>query len=263
MVPPEVAQALEAGPGARLGSFDRALAPMPSETGSIGRHRRDTYYRRALALADVCSALVAVLLSIQVMDANRLRLGALLALPLVVLVSKLAGLYDRDELLVNKSTLDEVPTLFQAATLYALLIWLADSVMVDGPLGTWQVLGLWLLLFACMALSRTIARRIIGPLMPPETCLVLGGERSAARLAAKLCETKCVSATVIGRVPLEAEAASGNPPLTPVLGEIGNLGPVLAAHEVDRVIIAPAEAAHDTLLDTIRLVKTLGVKVSV
>jgi len=236
---------------------------MPSEASSIGRHRRDTYYRRALALADVCSALVAVALSIQVMDANQLRLGALLALPLVVLVSKLAGLYDRDELLVNKSTLDEAPTLFQAATLFTLLIWLADSVMVDGPLGSWQVLGLWLLLFACMALSRTIARRIIRPLMPPEACLVVGGERSAARLAAKLCETNRVSARIIGRVPLEPEAASGKPPQAAVLGEIGSLGLFLAAHEVDRVIIAPAEADHDTLLDTIRLVKTLGAKVSV
>ena len=247
----------------RVGRFERGLVPMPSEVDSIGRHRRDTHYRRALGLADVLSAVIAVTVGIQLIEDNHLRAGAILALPLVVLVSKVAGLYDRDELLVNKTTLDEAPTLFQAATLYTLLIWLFDSVMVDGPVGNKQVLVLWVLIFAAMALCRAVARRLVRPITAPEACLVVGGEESAARLSAKLSEASRLGARVVGRVPLEPEAASHNDGVTPVLGQLDTLGLVLAEHDVDRVIIAPAGADQDTLLDTIRLVKTLGVKVSV
>ena len=42
--------------------------------------------------------------------------------PLIVLIGKVVGLYDRDELLLRKNTLDEAPKLFQVATLMALLL---------------------------------------------------------------------------------------------------------------------------------------------
>src|SRR5215212_11059365 len=228
MVPPsEAAQALEQGPAARVGRFERGLVPMPSEVDSIGRHRRDTHYRRALGLADVLSAVIAVTVGIQLIDDNHLRAGAILALPLAVLVSKVAGLYDRDELLVNKTTLDEAPTLFQAATLYTLLIWLFDSVMVDGPVGNKQVLVLWVLLFTSMALCRAIARRLLRPMTAPEACVVVGGAASAAGLSAKLSDTSRVGASVVGRVPLEREDNFHDQPDVPVLGDLESLGLVL------------------------------------
>src|SRR5205085_10705020 len=40
------------------------------------------------------------------------------------------------------------------------------------------------------------------------------------------------------------------------------LGLVLETHDVERVVIAPGPADSDSILDTIRLVKALGVKVS-
>ena len=52
---------------------------------------------------------------------DRLRITALLSLPLVVLVSKVHGLYDRDSLLIHKTTIDEAGQLFQLATLYTLV----------------------------------------------------------------------------------------------------------------------------------------------
>ena len=80
----------------------------------------------------------------------RLNPIALLALPLVLVVGKLTGLYDRDEHLIRKTTLDEVPTLFWVATLYALLIFLAGDLIVDGGFGRDQAVGVWALLFASM-----------------------------------------------------------------------------------------------------------------
>ena len=87
-------------------------------------YRRDAIYRRTLALADVASAAIAVLIGVPILGEDALNPVALLALPLVLVVGKVTGLYDRDEHLIRKTTLDEVPALFWVATLYALLIWL-------------------------------------------------------------------------------------------------------------------------------------------
>jgi exopolysaccharide biosynthesis polyprenyl glycosylphosphotransferase len=49
----------------------------------------------------------------------------------------------------------------------------------------------------------------------------------------------------------------------PELGPLGDLDYVLRTYAIDRVIIAPSARDNDETLDTIRLVKALGVKVSV
>jgi hypothetical protein len=99
---------------------------------------RDAIFRRALALADVVAAGLALLLCVTVFGSDALRPLALLSLPLVVVAGKLQGTYDRDELLVNKTTIDQAPQLFQLATLYALLFFLLEDHFIAGSLGTLQ-----------------------------------------------------------------------------------------------------------------------------
>ena len=99
-----------------------ALGEIPEGRLQGAIYRRDAIYRRALAIADVASAAIAVLVGVPILGNDALNPAALLALPLLLVVGKLTGLYDRDENLVRKTTLDEVPTLFWVATLYALLI---------------------------------------------------------------------------------------------------------------------------------------------
>ena len=53
-------------------------------------------------------------------------------LPILLVGAKLTGLYDRDETLLRKTTLDEAPKLFELATLCALVAWLAGGVIVNG-----------------------------------------------------------------------------------------------------------------------------------
>ena len=50
-----------------------------------------------------------------------------LAVPILLVCAKLTGLYDRDETLLRKTTLDEAPKLFQLATLCALVAWLTGG----------------------------------------------------------------------------------------------------------------------------------------
>ena len=48
-----------------------------------------------------------------------------------------------------------------------------------------------------------------------------------------------------------------------VLGSLDNLGIILAEHDIDRVLIAPGPSDPELILHTIRMIKSMGVKVSV
>lgn len=67
--------------------------------------------------------------------------------PVVVVIAKVLGLYDRDELVVRKSTLDEAPKVFQLATLFTLVVSIGQARLQLGELGGDQVLALWVVLF--------------------------------------------------------------------------------------------------------------------
>lgn len=177
------------------------------------------------------------------------------------MVSKLSGLYDRDAHLVHPSTLDEAPALFRMATLYALVVWLGESQLIEGPLGKAQVLALWTLLFAAMLVTRAGARRVARGLAAEERCLVLGDAATAQWLADKLMACPSTSIRVAGWVPLEDQ--DHGPADAPPLGSFDTLGMALAHHEIDRVIITPQTSDAEHMLDAIHVVKALGTKVSV
>jgi exopolysaccharide biosynthesis polyprenyl glycosylphosphotransferase len=91
---------------------------------------------------------------------------------------------------------------------------------------------------------------------------VLGGPDAAERIRRKLHFSDTANAFVIGRVPLDLRAeVSGDD--ADVVGSKDELGLTLAEYDVERVIIAPSGADSEHILDAIRLVKALGVKVSV
>jgi exopolysaccharide biosynthesis polyprenyl glycosylphosphotransferase len=251
---------------ARNGNTAAVLLRSIAEQGGLAQPqsspeavRRDATFRRSLAVADVLAAGVAVYGALALAGATP-TFGVLAALPLVVLVGKVSGLYDQDEDRIRKSTLDDGPALFQAATLYALLVWLADGWLVDGRLDRLQVLELWLMMFVLMVISRACTRRLVGRLTPTERVLVLGDQAAAERLRRKLAASHNVKAEVVGFIPLLDRRTS--PGGTDVPGGIRRLAEAISERRVHRVVVAPTESDQHTL-DTIRLVKSLGVKVSV
>jgi exopolysaccharide biosynthesis polyprenyl glycosylphosphotransferase len=239
-----------------LGLRPRSVRPLAE--GSLNEHilRRDRVYRRALAYADTVAAAVALFVAVTVLgDNDRLQPAALLALPIVVVASKLIGLYDRDELRLRKSTLEEAPALFQLATLYALVIWLLATTFVDGELGRSQLFGLWGCLFGFSFLCRGIAREIAGRATGPERCLVLGEPATTASLCRKLEEGRGMQVTVIGRLSLRVFSERSS--------DFHAVARAIRERKVHRVILAPGSGETDDMLDSIRLVKALGVRVSV
>jgi exopolysaccharide biosynthesis polyprenyl glycosylphosphotransferase len=222
---------------------------------------RDARYRRGLALADVASALVALAVgTLLVGDPVHMHVGALALVPLIALVAKAIGLYDRDEHLLRKTTLDEAPSVFQVATCFALVAWLAQPLLVRGDFGREQIFAIWVVLFVVMLTLRLGARVAVRLTSDPERILFIGDAPSADRVCSRLGQTHGVRVEIVGRVPLVPEHASQN---GSTIGAMDTLGIVLIEHEVHRAVIAADTADSEDMLHAIRLVKSLGVKVSV
>jgi exopolysaccharide biosynthesis polyprenyl glycosylphosphotransferase len=244
---------------------------------NLRARRRDALYRRALALSDVASAQLAVVLAVVVVGNGRLALALFAAAPIVVLVNKAVGLYDRDEHLLRKTTLDEFPALFQAATFYALVVWLLEDQLISSPIEHGEWIALWSLLISLMSTSRVLARRAVRAVAPTERCLVIGNATEAERLARKINAGRHVDAVVLGRIPMLGRRSGEEGPAdgrrwsatpnghetVPVLGAIGDLGSIIAKHQADRVIIAAHTSDSDHILDAIRISKALGARVSI
>ncbi len=222
------------------------------DTPSVGK--RDRVFRRSLVLADALAASVALLVGVTVLGDDALRAAAALFVPIAVLVSKIVGLYDRDELTLHKTTLDELPALLQLATAYALVAWLVSPFIVDGSLGRDQGLGLWVLLVVSSLIGRMTARALSRRATPPERCLLVGDADAADRLASALADDPGARAEVIGRIQLD----SGND----LAHSLDAIERAVGERDAHRVILAPRTVDSDGVLDAIRLVKSLGVKVS-
>jgi exopolysaccharide biosynthesis polyprenyl glycosylphosphotransferase len=256
----------DAAPSSPLGAthFGRRVPVLTGSDGlDTGKHsvrRREGLYRRMLAAADVLAAGSALLVSFLVLGHDELKLASVLGLPIVVITSKIIGLYDRDELVLQKTTLEEAPALFQLSTLYTLTIWLLGPLLVEGHLGQDQIFGLWMMLFGFSLVGRTAARSFARRLAEEERCVVIGDKSAAERLRSKLADSS-VNARVVGLLGLDdLYTAHGN-------GHDAEVASVLDASLTDlgaeRVIFAPSGGDSDQMVGLIRMIKSLGVRVSV
>ena len=218
--------------------------------------RRDRTFRRSLAVADVVAAALSLGLCAVVFGDLRLQAPAVLALPLVVVAGKLQGIYDRDELLVNKTTIDQAPQLLGLATLYSLLVFLLQDAFVAGPLGPIHVLVLWTTLFALLVLARRLSRGFARSITPAERCLFVGSESSYERLRVKLASV-AGRGELVGRMSL-GDAASDDV----VLVASATMHRLIEDLGVHRVIIEPTDALPQATLDFVREAKATGARVS-
>jgi exopolysaccharide biosynthesis polyprenyl glycosylphosphotransferase len=240
----------------------KGLGDLTEREGLPVAKARTALSRRLLAGADVISAALAFVLAIPLLGHDALGIYAIAAIPTIVVVCKLSGLYDRDEYLLSKTTLDEAPTLFRVAALFTLLAFLAGDDVVQGHLGQEQAAALWGMLFVSMVCLRSTARAIVGLVSPEERCLILANADAAQWLSTKLERSHRTNVCVVGHVPLgPADVSTGS---VPRLGEFDALDALLDAHKIDRALIARGRGDIDHhVLRAIRVVKRLGVQLSV
>jgi exopolysaccharide biosynthesis polyprenyl glycosylphosphotransferase len=244
-------------PTTRTASDPRFL--IESRSREVVAHR-ERVFRRALVAADLLAALLVVGLASRVFGSNGPGWTALALLPLSVVINATSGLYNRDELLLRKSTLDEAPAVFQAATLTTVVAYLLDSALLDTPIGARLFGFMWLCLAGTVITCRVAARAAARQMTAPERCLLIGDAAVGARLEGKLAASPNVKAIYVGRIPLEAQADSI---AARVMGTVDDLAHVVLEHDVHRVIVAGDAGEHQRVLDAIQGAKALGVRVSV
>ncbi len=245
-----------------------ALAPPPRPASDLRRPSvRDSLFRRLLALADLAAA-AAGLGVISVAAGTRADPLLFLTLPLIILVAKLSGRYDHDEVVLRKSTLDEVPRLFVLSASFA-LVWAVVAYLagvrlhLDGA----GLAVLWGSTTVALIVSRTVARALGQMLAQPERILIVGSAAARMQLANTIASDPGTHAEIVGFLPLEDERrqVSDWGPRSRRRRHLrfDDLADVVRDLDVERVLLIPTSADSETMLDAVSRTTALGVKVSI
>jgi exopolysaccharide biosynthesis polyprenyl glycosylphosphotransferase len=247
------------GRGARRGLLTSGISEV---RGPAACMRRDALFRRMLLAADVIAIVGAFVLTTELAHRSlQLTWAGIAAIPILVVCAKLGGLYDRDEALLRKTTLDEAPKLLQLATLCVLVAWLTGGLIVHGVLDRHEALFLWVALAGGLVLARAASRALSLRVAPVERCLFIGDDLSAETIRSKLTGHGGVKAEVVAHLDLDKVAPWSTDSFSePRLNEIRDLAQTLNVH---RAIIAPRSVDAGEMLNLVRTLKAVGVRVSV
>src|SRR5437588_8879820 len=142
----------------RSSALVRDLSPVAVETGvSAELQRREALHRRMLGAADVCATALALILVLTWYGAHHAVIVAIAGVSMVVLLFKAATLYDRDDVRLVHSTLDEVPLLLQLTGLLALGVAILQSGLLADSFRAGQIGTLWLASFGALLVWRVAA----------------------------------------------------------------------------------------------------------
>ena len=240
------------GPAIDLGSIDAdGRAP-------AGLLSREALHRRLLVMADATSSTVALVLVLNFFGQRRLALAAAVGVFVVLFLFKVAGLYDRDDLRLVHSTLDELPVLAQLTGLFALGVATLHGVVLGEGLVADQIAALWMASFVAILSGRVLARAVAGRTSPLERCLVIGEASQVDRIREKLAASQA-RAFVIASLPLAGEDFDA----VDWVGSPEFIRQLVCKHNVHRIIIAPTTTDTAGVVDLIRVAKAVGVRVSV
>jgi exopolysaccharide biosynthesis polyprenyl glycosylphosphotransferase len=242
---------------------DHRVESIGDTRGSTENLSREALFRRSLLTADAVAIVGAFLLLAQLSSRSlQLTWVSVCGLLSLLVGAKLFGLYDRDEALLHKTTLDEAPKLFHVATLGALLAWLAGGFVVEGTtLTRHEALLLWMVLLVFLVVVRCATRALVLRVVPAERCLFIGDGASAETIRSKLSGHRGVKAEMVAHLDLnDVDAWSAESFSTQRLSEINNLAQTLHVH---RAIVAPGSVDAGEMLNLVRTLKAVGVKVSV
>jgi exopolysaccharide biosynthesis polyprenyl glycosylphosphotransferase len=144
---------------------------------------RDALRRRVLALADVGTSMVAIL----VVTTSLSEIGwALVTIPVWILFAKLFGLYDRDHRALRHLTIDELPSLagWVASGVIAVALALDAAGAESAP--EWRLLVAWAVALGAAVVLRAIARWAWRHLTEPEATIIVGNGALASSIRRKL-----------------------------------------------------------------------------
>jgi exopolysaccharide biosynthesis polyprenyl glycosylphosphotransferase len=242
--------------GRTLAAFEATEPALDNLDLPLRARRRETVVRLALVVADVVAVAVSMLV-VAALTGAHLTLWVVGLLPCYILLAKMAGLYDRDQFVLHKTTLDEAPALVAVAAISVLVIEGVQGLEFQGRSHPFL---LWGMLTAALVAVRAGARFATVRATRPERVLLIGDAAATALVERKLSSDAGLNATVVGRV--SGRSGSADRP-DRLLGTVNELPAVLEQQRVERVVIAPTHEGGEDVVDLIRLATACGVRVSV
>jgi len=230
------------------------------------RARNDSAQRWLLALADALAVMIALVGATTLSPMSprdHQPLWSLVAVPLIMVLFKVYGLYDRDVKRISHSTVDDLPWLFHATVIGGLVLWLYSRYSPMGRLDFVELLLFGISAIALVAVARFSVRGIAARMIGPERALLVGDGRMACALVAKLAAHPEHRIDVIGalRSPRTAPAL-GNDGLAR-LGTVEELEAVATRHGVARIVLCGGDVEDRNLEELLRRSRSLSLKVSV
>jgi exopolysaccharide biosynthesis polyprenyl glycosylphosphotransferase len=220
--------------------------------------------RRWLAAGDAVAVLLAMVVALTIPGersvAGTRTLWGATAIPLMIVLFKLYGLYDRDVKRISHSTVDDLPWLLHATIVGTLVLWLYSRYTPMGRLNFAEVLLLGAGVIGLATTARFMVRGVTGRMIGPERAVLVGGGTIALALVRKLATHPEYRVEVIGS--LGAGGGTNNGEL-PVLGTRDDLGQVARRHEINRVIFSSRDLDEPQLERMLRRCRSLSLKVSV
>ena len=241
-----------------------SIAPAAPETLDLSRVTQDaslpdslqsneSLYRRMLAGADLTAIAAALILVLGRFGVGRAGLLALASMPVVLFLFKVTGLYNRDEVRLRHTTLDEIPLLVQLTGLLALGVAILHPGFAGGPISGGRIAALWLASFGAVLGGRVLARSAARRIVPVERCLIIGEARQTERIRTRIEASRARTAVVACRASRDVRTLGGPEGVVRLVRDLG----------VHRIIIAPISAGGDEVVELIRIAKAVGVRVSV
>ena len=270
VVDPGIASGNGRGPSAGLAASGSGgplpvAPPVTRPTVRAMPSRRDALFRRVLAIADLAAA-AGGLAIVGLITGRGVRDVSLASIPLIVIIAKVAGRYDRDDVVLRKSTIDEIPALLGLAATFA-LAWslVAFSAGIHIELHGAAVGALWATTAGLLILGRASARALAQMSAPPERALIIGTSQARRMFAHSLTCDPGAHVEVVGFMSLEYNSGED--------GERSTVGQQAAsldeletlAHDlhVERVFLMATGADSETLLEAVTRTAAIGVKLSI
>jgi exopolysaccharide biosynthesis polyprenyl glycosylphosphotransferase len=213
--------------------------------------RRETV-RAMLVGADAAAVAFALGIGVQVVAGAQLRPTALLAIPCLVFLARVFGLYERLGRGLGRSTLTDLPRQFQLATLVALIAAMLGDHLTFVPWRPATTAIFWLALLVAVPVGRAAARWLPAA-VAPERCLVIGDLERAHRVRRTIASLSGGRTRLVGWVTLEPLADAGGR---------AAVAELVTAHRVDHVVIAPTVVDTAEVIELVRAVVDLDVRVT-
>lgn len=237
-----------------LPTEDRAEAP-PALGRLAAAGDADSRLRWILAIGDTFAILLALIAALELphqrLPGTRLA-WCLVAIPLVIILFKVYGLYDRDVKRISHWTADDVPGVLHAALIGTLLLWLYSKAAPFRQLDFEELVLLGFLTVLLTLSMRAGIRSGCAKWLGREPALLIGSDNLANVLSMKLAAHPEYRCQVIGMlVDHPASTLRDQQPAVPVLGSLHELERVVHEHGVRRVIVSSASVGSDRQIEEV------------